>query len=350
MSSLICACGKEKISTQKKICEDCRKEKKKIRSRLNQQKYRDKHGSKVKRGIYCSRCKGIKEHQERGYCLACERERYLEKSKPDCATCGKPKENVRDAYCHDCKNERTRLKSIAENRRPKTKGGRRTTCSNCGTEKEKSYLNEAYCRTCTSEKNKKKNARNRELLGKPPFVPGKRGKKLTCCCCGAIKEKQEHGYCNACRRKKDNEHRLATGITKKHNTGLCPCGNERASYSQAYCKECLAERGKERPLRYPETEEQRIRRNERNRARYYEKRAGIPARVIVTLTPEERLIRNHARNLCRKRIASGVLIKQPCEVCNTNVNIEAHHDDYSKPLEVRWLCRKHHCEHHRNET
>jgi ribosomal protein S27AE len=39
------------------------------------------------------------------------------------------------------------------------------------------------------------------------------------------------------------------------------------------------------------------------------------------------------------------LIKQPCEVCG-NLKAQAHHDDYSKPLQVRWLCQKHHTEHH----
>lgn len=44
-------------------------------------------------------------------------------------------------------------------------------------------------------------------------------------------------------------------------------------------------------------------------------------------------------------IRDGRLKKQPCEVCG-NKNTEAHHDDYSKPLEVKWLCRKHHLEIH----
>jgi hypothetical protein len=43
----------------------------------------------------------------------------------------------------------------------------------------------------------------------------------------------------------------------------------------------------------------------------------------------------------------GNLTKKPCEVCGTNKNIKAHHDDYSKALDVRWLCSKHHSEWHK---
>lgn len=31
-----------------------------------------------------------------------------------------------------------------------------------------------------------------------------------------------------------------------------------------------------------------------------------------------------------------------CEVCGRTRNVDAHHDDYAKPLDVRWLCRSHH--------
>jgi len=44
----------------------------------------------------------------------------------------------------------------------------------------------------------------------------------------------------------------------------------------------------------------------------------------------------------RKALRDGTLVRQGCERCTLKRRIEAHHDDYSKPLEVRWLCRFHH--------
>lgn len=44
-----------------------------------------------------------------------------------------------------------------------------------------------------------------------------------------------------------------------------------------------------------------------------------------------------ARNKVNHAIKAGKLKRMPCEKCDTN-KTEAHHDDYSKPLEVTWLC------------
>lgn len=40
---------------------------------------------------------------------------------------------------------------------------------------------------------------------------------------------------------------------------------------------------------------------------------------------------------------SGKLIQSPCEICG-DVKSEAHHEDYTKPLDVMWLCKTHHFE------
>lgn len=49
-----------------------------------------------------------------------------------------------------------------------------------------------------------------------------------------------------------------------------------------------------------------------------------------------------ARDAVKKAIKEGVLKRTPCEICGSTTRVEGHHDDYSQPLDVRWLCRSHH--------
>lgn len=45
-------------------------------------------------------------------------------------------------------------------------------------------------------------------------------------------------------------------------------------------------------------------------------------------------------------IKTGILTRKPCEICGLN-NAVGHHDDYDKPLDVRWLCPQHHADWHK---
>lgn len=58
---------------------------------------------------------------------------------------------------------------------------------------------------------------------------------------------------------------------------------------------------------------------------------------------------DNANLIAWRAVQSGELIKLPCEVCGCKKS-EAHHCDYNKPLDVRWLCKKHHTEWHKNNT
>lgn len=59
---------------------------------------------------------------------------------------------------------------------------------------------------------------------------------------------------------------------------------------------------------------------------------------------------NKPKRVAHRQVATaiekGMLTKKPCEVCGS-LKVHAHHEDYSKPLEIIWLCQKHHAKAHR---
>jgi hypothetical protein len=62
-------------------------------------------------------------------------------------------------------------------------------------------------------------------------------------------------------------------------------------------------------------------------------------RVAHSLTPEAR-----AKARCRAYAAvylkRGKILRLACEVCGSLSSV-MHHDDYTAPLSIRWLCRRH---------
>lgn len=58
----------------------------------------------------------------------------------------------------------------------------------------------------------------------------------------------------------------------------------------------------------------------------------------------------NARQKLHYAVKVGKIIKPlKCEDCKKIIKIEAHHTDYSKPLEVVWLCRQCHENRHHSE-
>lgn len=137
----------------------------------------------------------------------------------------------------------------------------------------------------------------------------------SCCECGAAFEPTGKGYrCPPCRLTYDRAWRA-----ERKAAGLPTSGTRMPrEYHRAYERE------------YFRDEANRARRNALMRG--YAKAHGTRAH-------------HAARRKVRSAIVAGKLKRQPCEVCGAS-RVHAHHDDYSKPLAVRWLCHPHHVAHH----
>jgi hypothetical protein len=122
------------------------------------------------------------------------------------------------------------------------------------------------------------------------------------------------------------------------------------------CKECAKARARAN-----------YRRNRERYREYERKRASLPHRVEAreqyAQTPngmarasaakrrysERNPIKRRAHSATWHALNDGRLTPKPCEVCGAE-KAQAHHDDYSKPLDVRWLCTTHHAEWHEHNT
>lgn len=90
-------------------------------------------------------------------------------------------------------------------------------------------------------------------------------------------------------------------------------------------------------------------------ARAYDRRRyrDDPARREQTRAQAQSWEERNPAGLRAKRVFSnakkhGRVIPQPCIVCG-RADAHGHHPDYSKPLDVMWLCPVHHAEQHQKE-
>lgn len=79
-------------------------------------------------------------------------------------------------------------------------------------------------------------------------------------------------------------------------------------------------------------------------AAYERERELDPARKSKKLEYQKRRrARSPEKDKARRDLGNAVrhgrITVQPCGRCGSTVKVEAHHHDYSKPLDVHWLCR-----------
>jgi len=82
-----------------------------------------------------------------------------------------------------------------------------------------------------------------------------------------------------------------------------------------------------------------------DRIRMYDReRSALPHRVakrkeLYAWEWENHPDRMKARNLLSNAVRDGKVMKKPCAFCQSQEQVEAHHHDYTLPLDVTWLCK-----------
>lgn len=98
--------------------------------------------------------------------------------------------------------------------------------------------------------------------------------------------------------------------------------------NKSRCKECVKESVRSNRLKNIE------------KYREYDRKRGARQDVDYLSNYRNKFPKKYsAHNKVNNHLRDGKIIKpKNCEECNSDFHIEAHHDDYDKPLCIRWLC------------
>lgn len=61
---------------------------------------------------------------------------------------------------------------------------------------------------------------------------------------------------------------------------------------------------------------------------------------------KENPVKSRCHDIVAYALRKEKVYREPCEICGHTKQVHAHHDDYAKPLEIRWLCPSHHRQWH----
>ena len=113
---------------------------------------------------------------------------------------------------------------------------------------------------------------------------------------------------------------------------------------KAQCKECHTEGS----IRTRDKENHRVKRRESARKRFLEDPEAF--REKWRKRPRKVGPKVDARQIVHLALRIGAISRpQLCEACGERKRLTAHHDDYQKPLDVRWLCYLCHAQEHRKK-
>lgn len=229
---------------------------------------------------------------------------------PNCYWCGALKENPKAGLCNPCRAEEARQyrakKRAEKGLKPFVKGGD-PNCSSCGQVREN--FKAKYCRSCARKKYREANEK-RKSMG---LLPYNELRGPHCYDCGKVKENPKKAYCYDCRNRKQRELDLKNGTISSHRKGTCAiCKTDWIHKRSCDCVKLVQE--------------------ERQRKK-------------LEKLDSDFFIKEAARRKTNRAIKAGILMRQPCIIC-LDEKVDAHHEDYTKPLDVVWICRLHHMQYH----